>query len=104
VKVRNDVKVRNELQQVTCNNGDCLSTSFRLYKNEKRQTVIITCSGCGAVKLEYRERRPTPAKSMVARARSNAMTPEERSARARLGALGKAAKFRQAQEGGELES
>jgi len=85
------VKMRDELQQVACNSGTCLSTSFRLYMNERRQTVVIMCSDCGAVKLEYRERRTSLAKSMAAQARCHAMTPNERSALARLGGFAKAA-------------
>jgi hypothetical protein len=83
-----------DIQQVVCDSGTCLDNNFRVYSSRER--LVVICSTCGAVKLE--RRRTYLAMSEAARAREQKTTPEQRSARARLGALAKAAKIQEARK------
>jgi len=83
-----------DIQQVFCDSGTCMSSDFRAYSSQKR--LVVICSTCGAIKFE--RRRSYLAKSEAALAREQRTTPEQRSARARLGALAKAAKIQEAKK------
>src|SRR5215472_8311805 len=83
-----------DMRQVVCDSGSCLGNNFRVYSS--REGLVVTCSACGAVKFE--RRRTFLAMSEAARAREQKTTPEQRSARARLGALARASKIQEARK------